>query len=71
MLPDDLARFAPLLDSPAPDPVSFACGSGSPHFQQRGGIFATALRSAETKFCAEHAAQGSIIGAILPFPAPV
>jgi hypothetical protein len=71
MLPEDFACRVPLLDSTVPAPVSFARGSGSPHFQQRGGISATAFRSSETKFCAEQAVQASIIGAILPFPAPV
>ena len=71
MLPDDLILRVPWLDSTVPDPVSFARGSGSPHFQQQGGISATAFRSAETKFCAEQAVQVRIISAILPFPAPV
>jgi hypothetical protein len=71
MLPVGLARKTPLFDSPAADPDSFAVRSGSPHFQQRGGISATALRSAETKFCAEQAAQWRIMRAILPFPAQV
>jgi hypothetical protein len=71
MLPDELALRVPLLDSTVPDPVSSARGSGSPHFQQQAGISATAFRSSETKFCAEQAVQVRIIGAILPFPAPV
>jgi hypothetical protein len=71
VLPDDLTGCVPLLDSTVPDPVSTALGSGSPHFQQRGGISGTAFLSSETKFCAEHAAQKRIIGAILPFPPPV
>jgi len=65
-----LGFFGP-FDSPAPWPVSSSAGSGSPHFQQRGGISPTAPRSAETKFCEEQAEQYKIIGVILHFPAAV
>jgi hypothetical protein len=60
-----------LFDSTAADPDSSAFGSGSPHFQQRAGTSATALRSSETKFCAEQPPQRRIMRAILPFPAQV
>jgi len=71
MSPGGLIRFSRVLDSPVPERVSSAAGSGSPHFQHLGGISATARRSADTKFCDEQAAQWRIIGAILPFPAQV
>jgi hypothetical protein len=60
-----------LLDSPVPERVSSAVGSGSPHFQHLGGDSATARLSADTKFCDEQAAQTRIMRAILPFPAQV
>jgi hypothetical protein len=66
-----LEFLAPSLDSPPSGRVSSPTGSGFPHFQQRGTISLTALRSAEMKFCEEQAAQSTIIGAILHFPAEV
>jgi hypothetical protein len=65
-----LGFFGP-FDSHAPGPVSSFAGSGSPHFQQRGGIPPTAPRSADTKFCEEQVEQYRIIGVILHFPAAV